>query len=105
MAFTTPATATAGTVLTASFLNTYLRDNISWLATDSPCCRVFNSATIALTNGVTKSITFDSERFDNAAMHDTSSNTARITIPTGGGGKYMFGVNYLLASNPTTNDC
>jgi hypothetical protein len=35
-------------------------------------------------------ITFDSEDFDTDAFHDNSTNTSRITIPSGLGGKYLF---------------
>jgi hypothetical protein len=89
--FTAEATAVAGTALTAAFLNTNLRDNVQWLATDSPCVRAYNSAAISIPTGADTLVTLNSERFDNAAMHSTSSNTSRLTVPTGGGGKYLFG--------------
>jgi hypothetical protein len=92
MGFTTPATAVAATALTATFLNVNMRDNIAWTATDSPTCRVYNSANLPITTGTVTALTFNSERFDNAAMHSTSSNQSRITIPTGGGGKYLVGM-------------
>lgn len=99
MAFTTPATSTAGTVLTASYLNTYVRDNVAWMATDSPTCRVYNSAAVSIANNTVTSTTYDSERFDNSAMHSTSANTGRITVPSGGGGKYLVGLGGEFASN------
>ena len=92
MAFTTPATSTAGTVLTASFLNTYVRDNVAWMATDSPSCRAYNNANISIPDSTFTAVTLNSERFDNAALHSTSSNTSRLTVPTGGGGKYVIGL-------------
>lgn len=91
MAYTTPRTYVAGEVHTAAHHNTYERDNIAWLATDSPSCRVYNNAAISITSGVNTTLTFNSERFDNATMHSTSVNTGRITIPSGGGGKYLVG--------------
>ena len=99
MAFTTPATAVAGTVLTASWLNTYVRDNVAWMATDSPAARAYNSANLSTTTGVATALTLNSERFDNAAVHDTGSNTSRMTIPTGGGGKYIIGGGVTWASS------
>ena len=101
MAFTTPATAVAGTILTAAWLNTYVRDNVAWLATDSPSCRAYNAPGQSLPAAVGTSLTFNSERYDNAAMHSTSSNTARITVPTGGGGKYLVG-GYTLVPGQAT---
>ncbi len=91
MGYSTPATAVAGTALTAAYLNTYVRDNIAWIATDSPTCRAYNSADFGVANATATAITMNSERFDNAAMHSTSVNTDRITIPTGGAGKYILG--------------
>ncbi len=96
MAFTTPATAVALTALTAGWLNTYVRDNIAWIATDSPACRAYRS-----TNATVVAITLDSERFDNATFHSTSSNTARFTVPTGGGGKYLIGAGLEWQNNVT----
>ncbi len=95
MAYTTPATAVAGTALTAAFLNTNLRDNIAWMATDSPACRAYNTTSQSISNAAAvpgAAVTFDSERFDNAAIHSTSVNTSRFTVPSGAGGKYIMGV-------------
>lgn len=103
MAFTTPATATAGTALTAAWLNTYVRDNMAWIATDSPACRVYNNAAESIANNSITLVTYNSERYDNAAMHSTSSNTGRITIPTGGGGKYIVGVQHAWDTDTTAS--
>jgi hypothetical protein len=101
MAWTTPATYTVGQVLTAANLNTYLRDNMSWLGVDAPHCRVFNSAALSATNAVARVLNCDSERVDVGAMHSTSANTERITIPTGGGGWYLLGAHIQWAANAT----
>lgn len=103
MAFTTPRTWVAGEIATAANLNTHVRDNIAWIATDSPSCRVYNNANISIGNATETSVTCNSERFDNAAMHSTSSNTSRITIPTGGGGKYVFGCGSAWALSSAGN--
>jgi len=101
MAFNTPATAVALTALTAGWLNTYVRDNIAWMATDSPAVRAYNNANLAWGTGVDTVVTLNSERFDNAAMHSTSSNTSRGTVPAGGAGKYLFGSLVEFAANVT----
>lgn len=93
MAFTTPATVVAGTAATASYANTYIRDNIAWMATDSPACHAYNNTTNVIATGSNVAVTMNSERFDNSAVHSTSVNTARLTAPTGGGGKYLIGNN------------
>lgn len=63
-------------------------------------CRVRNSGSVALTNGSDTVITFDSERFDTDGFHSTSSDTGRITIPAGMGGKYLIGANTDVTTSP-----
>jgi hypothetical protein len=47
--------------------------------------------------GVAFTMLFDTNVFDNASLHSTSSNTNRITVPSGGGGKYLFTTNLTWA--------
>lgn len=102
MSYTTDRTWITGEVVTASYMNTYIRDNVKWLSTDKPMCRVYSSSTFSHnSSGGTLAVTFDSERFDGSSMHDTSSNTSRITIPTDGAGKYLFGGSVSFAANAT----
>lgn len=102
MAWTAPKTWAVGDVLSASDVNTYVRDNTKWLGTDKPHCRVRNSANISHTStGNYQALTFDSERVDVGAMHDTTTNTGRLTVPTGGGGFYAIGGCIEFASNST----
>jgi len=53
-------------------------------------CKLYKSANQTISNNSGTSITFDSEVFDTDAYHSTSSNTDRITIPSGKGGKYLI---------------
>jgi hypothetical protein len=53
-------------------------------------CKLFATAGQSLTSGVTTDITWDSESFDTDGFHSTSTNTQRITIPTGKNGYYSF---------------
>lgn len=102
MAWTTPKTWSVGGVLTAADLNAYVRDNTKWVGTDKPHCRVRNSANISHTStGNYQALTFDSERVDVGPMHDTSSNTGRLTVPAGGGGFYAIGGQLEFAANST----
>ncbi len=90
MGFTTPRTYVAGEIHTAAHHNQYERDNIAWIATDSPACRAYKSTAFTVSSsGVETAVTLDSERFDNAGVHSTVSNTTRFVVPTGGGGKYI----------------
>lgn len=101
MAFTTPKSWSTSNVLTATDLNTYVRDNISWLATDKPTCRAKRTSVQSIANSTLTAIQFDAEDWDSASMHSTSSNTSRITVPSGGGGKYAIGWYWYWATNTT----
>ena len=64
-------------------------------------CSVYSSSNQSIANGVTTDITYDTENFDVGGYHDTSTNTARITIPAGKAGKYLFTFNGEFASSAT----
>jgi len=51
-------------------------------------CSVYASANQNIANNTATLLTFNTEDFDSDAFHSTSTNTGRITIPTGKGGKY-----------------
>jgi len=80
-----------GTVLTADSAET---TGLKWAAPASSGfvgCSVYDSnATQSIATGTATIVTFDSEFFDTDGFHSTSSNTGRITIPSGKGGKYLF---------------
>lgn len=84
----------ANDVLTASDMNTYVRDGAQMQNV-----RANNSGAISVANSSWTLVTFDSERFDVDSMHNTSSNTGRfVTQRTG---VYMFGCCIRWASNAT----
>ncbi len=77
---------------------------LKWVAPASPSvtfagCSLFNSAVISTSNDTYTTMTFDSENFDTDAYHSTSSNTSRITIPAGKGGKYLFYGNIAFSGS------
>lgn len=83
---------TTGQVLTAD--TTVSPYKVKWAAASSGTptavgCSV-GPETQSISNATYTAITFSTERFDTDAFHSTSSNTSRITIPTGKGGKYLF---------------
>ena len=57
--------------------------------------RVYNSGNISLTNITLTDLTFDSERYDTDSIHNTSTNTDRLTCNTAG--KYLIVGNAYLA--------
>lgn len=79
-----------------------VRDDLEYLARNKPHCRVYNSANIShATSGTPQIVTFNSERFDVGGCHSTSSNTGRLTVPSGEGGKYLIGGHVSWATNAT----
>lgn len=60
-----------------------VRDNLEFLI-DPPACSVYGSAAQSVGTSSTETMLANSENFDNASMHSTSSNTGRITATTAG---------------------
>lgn len=90
MAFTTPKTYAANDILTAADMNTYQRDNMSWLATDRFRVSAVRSTSLSVPDNTLTTVTLpDTEDFDVGDMHSVSSNTDRLTVPTDGDGVYL----------------
>jgi hypothetical protein len=62
---------------------------------------VYKSGDQTISNATDTAITFDSEFFDTDALHSTSTNTSRLTVPTGKGGKYLICGTVGFAPNAT----
>ena len=65
------------------------------------CSLYDTSSTQSIANGTNTALTWDSESFDTDGFHSTSSNTSRITVPSGKGGKYLFTGATFYAANAT----
>jgi hypothetical protein len=61
-----------------------------------------NGAGQNISNTTYTALTYDSENFDTDGFHSTSSNTSRLTIPSGKGGKYEINA-YVNWDNNATN--
>ena len=61
-------------------------------------CSVYNSAAQTIANVTTTTFTWNSEYFDTDSYHSTSSNTSRITIPSGKTGKFLLFFNLFYDS-------
>ena len=86
MPWTTPPTYAAGGRNRAVDMNTYVGNNLSYLASP-PFCDVYSTAafTMSATPGTATAVTFDTEIADSTgAMHSTTVNTSRITVPVDG---------------------
>jgi len=64
-------------------------------------CVLTNSASQSIANNTYTALTFDTESLDTDAFHSTVTNTNRITIPTGKGGKYLVTAMVTFAGNAT----
>jgi len=65
-------------------------------------CSLENAA-ISISNNTDTIATFSGELYDTDSMHSTSSNTSRITIPTGKGGYYEIRWSAIWASSTSGN--
>lgn len=83
MAWTTPRTWVTSEVVSASLLNTHVRDNLNALYSP-PYAHVYQTTATSLANAAWTTIGFDTETADSTNMHDTSTNNSRITIGTAG---------------------
>ena len=98
MAWNTPKTWAVGDILTASDMNTYVRDNTDFLNAP-PSARVYNDADISVANNTLVALTFNTERWDTDTIHNTSTNTNRLTCQTAG--LYHIYGTVLFAANAT----
>lgn len=55
----------------------------------------------SISNSTTTVVTFDSEFIDTNGFHSTSTNTDRLTVPTGYAGKYLVIATANFAGNST----
>jgi len=58
-------------------------------------------STQSITSNTQTALTFTTEDFDTNSFHDNSTNTSRITIPSGKGGKYQINALIGLDLNTT----
>lgn len=101
----TPARLAVGannTVLTA---DSSTATGLKWATPSAPSyvgvsCYA-QGVSFAYTSGVTRQLTFTSENFDTNGFHDNSTNTSRITIPTGYAGKYLIDMSWASDTSGT----
>lgn len=98
MAWTTPRTWTSST-LTAAQLNTDIRDNSNFLATDKAMWSISRAAVQSIPNATLTEVAWTSESFDNAGLHSLVTNTGRVTTTVAG--KYLLMVTVNFAANAT----
>lgn len=97
------AVGTNGQILTA---DSTTATGLKWAAPAAPTfigCSLTKSANQTISNSVQTAVTFDVEQFDTNSFHSTSTNTSRITIPSGYAGKYLFVMKACWAASSTGN--
>lgn len=93
------AIGTSNQVLT---VDTAIDGKIKWAAPQIPAFKGVSctkSSAQSINSATWTAVTFDAEDFDTDAFHSTSTNTSRITVPSGLGGKYLFNGVIGFASN------
>ena len=94
---------TNGQVLTADSTQA---DGVIWATPATPTttavmATAFNTADFTLATGTDTRLTMNSENIDTDAFHSTTTNTARLTIPSGKNGKYQITGKFSFASSGT----
>jgi hypothetical protein len=111
-------TTTTGDIIYASAANTPARLGIgstdqvlkvssgipAWGAAPSPSavgCSLTAGAETTIANATFTAVAFSAEKYDTDNFHSTSTNTSRITIPSGKAGKYLITGKLNFNSNAT----
>jgi len=96
------AVGTNGQVLTA---DSTAATGLKWASTGAPTAQgvwATNAADLSIPSGTFTTITADSESFDTDGFHSTTTNTGRLTVPSGLGGKYIVSFNLYCTGSLAT---
>jgi hypothetical protein len=95
MAWTAPVTIIAGTLISAGWANTHVRDNTLDLH-QRPInrCSAWCNVMVPTAASGAAVISLITEDFDSNGMHTGSAST--IVVPTGGGGTYWFSSSTIV---------
>lgn len=80
---------TTGQVLSKAS-NTDMDFNWTTISQSYIGCGVYKASAQSISNNTVTAVTWDAEDFDSDAFHSTSTNTSRLTIPSGKAGKYLI---------------
>jgi len=98
MTWTTISRVDAGDDVTSSAWNNQVKGNLEHLYS-VPRCEAYKSAAQSISGGSWQDVTWDSETFDTASIHDTSTNTERFTLVRDG--LWLVVAKVVFASNST----
>lgn len=98
----TPARLAVGTNGQTLVADSTAATGLKWAASPNFVgCALYKLTDQTLSNGTLTTITLDSEFYDTDGFHSTSTNTSRITIPTGLAGVYLLTGHITYAVNST----
>jgi len=63
--------------------------------------RLYNTVDQSIANNTEVALTWSAETYDTDNFHSTTTNTSRVTIPSGKAGYYLFTANLTFAKNGT----
>lgn len=86
------AVGTAGKVVSSD------GTDVSWGYPPFHGVRAYHNTTQTVAAGASLLLLLNSERYDTDTYHSTSSNTSRLTVPSGLGGYYLIGYTLDVAS-------
>lgn len=93
----------AGGVLyfTATGAATFLPFDVGATSSAFVGCSLSKSSDQTISTNTSTLVTWDTEEYDTDNLHSTSTNTSRVTIPAGLGGKYLLvgGITWSQADN------
>jgi hypothetical protein len=94
------AVGTNGQVLTA---DSTTATGLKWASagTTAVGCSLTAGAVTTIANATFTAVNFSVEKYDTDGFHSTTTNTSRITIPSGKAGKYLITGKLNWASNAT----
>ena len=101
MPYTTVSTRSSGYKILASDWNDVI-NNENWLGNADRCVAVTDTSTASITTATQTLMTFATDDYDTGGFHSTSSNTSRLTVPTGYGGIYNIFANVYFTYFATT---
>jgi hypothetical protein len=88
VAWTSPLTGKVGQLVTVSFMNEQVRDNLIFLH-DPPVCVVFHNTSQTFSDGAAKTLNFDSEQTDPGGLHSVASAAVNPFITPTVAGTYL----------------
>jgi hypothetical protein len=115
MVFASAAARTSAIASPQEGMISYLKDTNSteyysgsaWVAIGAAAaatfvgCQLRKSGDQSISNNTNTAITFDTEDIDTDGFHSNVTNTSRVTIPTGKGGKYLVTLQTRFEANST----